>query len=602
MHFGFRLYFEDSTEFVSIASLTATFENGATIYRTRVRHAEVLWQFTPQGAGTVVTLALSSEEPLRLKRVDSLVFSIPKPAETDRMVFLGRDRFVNEIRFPWELAKNTEYGITCTGWTPSLNEMGFFLAGIVPFANIYRSVTVKNDDGTFAFCAKTEFTADMLWETKLQAERVYLCENVTLDTFFSQYCTLLPQSSFPMPKLTGWNSWDYYESSVTPEDIAENVAALKKLPCADFFRYIVIDDGWQKAWGDWRENEKFACGLSAVAENIRTSGFIPGIWIAPLCVDEDLPLVDLWNDRFCRTEDGTPFVSRNRAYLDPTHPAVEAFILDNFRYLYQCGYRLFKIDFVSPLLRVKQFYDPTATPYGVLRELFRKIQAATGTDAVLLGCSLPPECGADIAPAMRIGVDVHNNFPHVEWIAQALTWAWMYNGRICRIDPDFLIVRGEETADEPIRWPKGERKAYLPTRRNLQTDKERQKSHWRNGDQFNAVEAETWANLVAINGGNVFLSDRLSALNETGISIIQNAVALSDESARPVFQKEDQRLASAWLGDKGFLLINWEEIPRQLQLSGVTRPISANKPFEMDGDTVTVTLLPHESFAAYYCD
>ena len=78
----------------------------------------------------------------------------------------------------------------------------------------------------------------------------------------------------------------------------------------------------------------------------------------------------------------------------PTHPEVEAFVMENYRYQYRCGYRLFKIDYVSAMLKVKVFHDPSATPYGVLNTLMQKIQEATGPDAVLLGCSLPPECGA----------------------------------------------------------------------------------------------------------------------------------------------------------------------------------------------------------------
>ena len=57
-----------------------------------------------------------------------------------------------------------------------------------------------------------------------------------------------------------------------------------------------------------------------------------------------------------------------------------------------------------------------------------------------------------------------------------------------------------------------------------------------------------------------------------------------------------------WLGNKGFLLINWEDVPRKLQITGVTQPFRANKHFDLNGDTVTVTLLPHESFAGYYCE
>ena len=135
-------------------------------------------------------------------------------------------------------------------------------------------------------------------------------------------------------------------------------------------------------------------------------------------------------------------------------------------------------------------------------------------------------------------------------------------------------------------------------RKHLQTERDRFKSRWRHGDQFNAIEAETWANLVAVSGGNIFLSDRMSVLNQRGISIIQNALTLAGDEVRPIYLSDDKRLASVWQGDKALLIVNWEDVPREICFSGVSYPIESDKPFAQEGDTITVSLLPHESFAA----
>lgn len=421
-----------------------------------------------------------------------------------------------------------------------------------------------------------------------------------MDDFFTAYRALLPQSHFPMPKLTGWNTWDYYLDKITPADIFENVSALKDMPFADALDYIVIDDGWQRGWGDWRENETFSCGLSCIAERIRQAGFTPGIWMAPVGIREDVSVFSEHRDWLCRNAQGELLFEMGLYYLDPTHPDAARFILDQYRYQYQAGFRLFKMDYVSPLLHVKRFYDQTATPYGVLAELVRRVKEATGPDAVILGCSLPLECGADIAPSMRIAVDIHNHFSHAVWIAQSLAWSWMHNNRTTRIDPDFIVVRGAETADEPLCWPGGKRNDFLPPPRAQQTDRDCFKSRWRHGDQFNAAEAETWANLVAISGGNLFLSDRMSVLNQRGIDIIQHALTLAGEEVRPCYLEDDLRLPSVWLGDRALLIVNWEDVPRRIIYRGLTRAIRADKPCEICGDALTVTLHPHESFAARY--
>ena len=124
------------------------------------------------------------------------------------------------------------------------------------------------------------------------------------------------------------------------------------------------------------------------------------------------------------------------------------------------------------------------------------------------------------------------------------------------------------------------------------------RSRWRQGDQFNAVEAETWANLVAISGGNLFLSDRMSVLNERGISIIEKAMNAAREECRPIYLQSDSRLPSLWMAEDELLLINWEDVPVTKTIENVEKIITSDKKFIHKNGKLTVTLLPHESFLA----
>ena len=600
MKLGFRLYFADRTVYIDRDSLIGAVDGDSTVYHAEIEDIQVTWRFTPYEDGELISLDADAPHPLGIRRIDSAVFTIAPPQAIDRILFLGRDMHSNETRFPCELGTEQEYSINCAGHFSDLTASGILIAGVEPFRNIYGSAVRKNTDGTFTFCAKTEFTEGMAKESALRAETAYLCEQTTIDRFFTAYRPLLPQSHFPMPKLTGWNTWDYYLDKVTPADVEENVAALKEMPFANALDYIVIDDGWQRGWGDWRENEVFSCGLPAVARTIREAGFIPGIWMTPVGIRKDSAVFAEHGDWLCRNERGELLFEMGLYYMDPTHPDALRFIQDNYRYQYEAGFRLFKMDYVSPLLHVKRFYDKTATPYEVLAEMVRQVQACTGPDAVILGCSLPLECGADIAPSMRIAVDIHNHFSHAIWIAQSLAWSWMHNNRTTRIDPDFIVVRGEETSDEPLTWAGGKRNDFLPPPREKQTDRDRFKSRWRHGDQFTAIEAETWANLCAISGGNLFLSDRMSVLNTRGVEIIRKALTLAGEEMRPRYLAEDLRLPSVWMGDRALLIINWEDVPRRITLPDFNRPIRADKPYRSEKNELTVTLRPHESFAAFY--
>jgi len=105
---------------------------------------------------------------------------------------------------------------------------------------------------------------------------------------------------------------------------------------------------------------------------------------------------------------------------------------------------------------------------------------------------------------------------------------------------------------------------------------------------------------VAVSGGNIFLSDRMSVLNERGIKIIENAFKIAGDSLEPAYLEDDYRQPSLWKGDKAVVIVNWEEMPRTMTVSGIDKKLISDKPFTQKGDKVTVTLLPHESFAALY--
>jgi len=597
MNLGFKIHFSEDAVYVSAGQLTGEVRDNVTVYKTKVGHVDVVWTHTAHKGGLLINLTASSQKPLGITRIDSVVLDMGIPCCTDHITLMGRETTKNEIRFPHELGARNEYCETAVGLYPTLDAKGTVMAGVAPFQNICLATARKDADGRFSFCVKTEYTKEMLDCKELKTELVYFHPDATIDELFTVYRELLPKSSFPMPKLTGWNSWDYYLDKVTAEDVLENITVLKDMPFAKELHYIVIDDGWQKGWGNWVENHKFACGLAAIAQQIRRAGFLPGIWMAPVGVKEDTAVFREHMDWLCRKPDGELLYNCHMYYLDPTHPDARKFILDNYRYQYQAGFKLFKMDFISPLLEVKSFYDKTVTPYGVITQLIADVKACTGPDIVILGCSVPLECGADIAPSMRIGLDIHNHFSHVASISRTIAWSWMYNNKVTRIDPDFILVRGEETSTEPL---KDDRLDYYAPPRCKQTDIDRMGVIWRIGEQFNAIEAETWANIVAISGGNLFLSDRMSVLNERGIKILENAFCLAGDEVRPVYLKDDHRVPSLWLGDRGILLVNWEEIPKTITVTGIHQTLIAEKAFIQEGDKLTATLLPHESFAACY--
>ena len=596
MDLGFKLYFTDKTEYVPLSSLNGETMGNTTVYTAEVNGVNVNWAFEHLPLGDVISLEVEGDGPLGISRIDSLAFDIDSYAVTDRIPFFGTNADHTETRYPCELVENESFTNNATGLFPNLAAPGMAIAFLAPFRNHIGAGVIKHG-GTLSYLAKTMMTEGDKKSCKIRAERVFFSESITIDALFDVYREYIPQSSFPMPKLTGWNSWDFYEQSVTPEDIFENVDFLKTSPFKEHLKYIIIDDGWQSAWGDWWENDKFACGLDYVAQRIREAGFTPGIWMAPLRINKNAEMFKDHMHWFCKDERSDDGVLKfGEMYcVDPTVPEARQYILDTYKRLYGYGYRVFKIDYLAQLLWSNDLHDPDATPYSALSDLMLDIQKATGEDAIILGCSLPVQCGANIAPTMRVGVDIRIHFSHIEWAAESLAWTWMYNNRTTRIDPDFLVVRGDETSDD--NWTRNE-KYLLPGRRGdvggFNND-----TRWGNGDRFNAIEAETWANIVAISGGNMILSDRMTTLNEKGIAIINNAFKVAQNECRPVFLEDDIRLPSVWKGESAVLIINWENVPMTKTVRGVGKSPSSDKPIVVSGEDVTVSLLPHESVVVF---
>ncbi len=567
-----------------------------TVYTAFMWKINITWTLTPCENGFFSLVEAESERPLKINRIDSAVIPVGKVGSR-RFSMFTNDMYTGETRYADEVGVDREYCGDGIALCDDFVSPALIVAGVSPFKNKFGAGQVTHLCGDTELFAKTEYTLAQSNEKSLSTERVIVLDGVTHEQFYDRYRALLPKSSFDMPKLTGWNTWDYYLQNIFPEDIAENVDALAKLPFADKLDYVVIDDGWQKEWGVWTENEKFACGIRSVADKIKSAGFTAGIWMAPLGAHKNETLVNEHPDWFCYNEDGTLYESMGLIYLDPTHPDAERFILDNYRYQYNAGYRLFKIDYLSPLVSVRVFHDPAATGYSALRKLMKRIVEATGEDVVILGCSLPVQCGADIAPAMRIGVDIHNYWSHVKWIAQSLKYTWMYNGTVTRIDPDFIVVRGEETSAVPIA-KKGNFFKLPP--RSIASDSEIFKAGWFNGNEFSATEAATWANLLAVIGGNLILSDRIAHLNELGVQILADAFDIAAECGRPRHLKDDRRLPSVWESERSLVVINWEDEERTLTVPDVKRELISKSAFSLENGTLTVTLKPHESFAALY--
>ena len=267
----------------------------------------------------------------------------------------------------------------------------------------------------------------------------------------------------------GWCTWYHFFHGVTEEDVLRNLEALaaarQELPVG----LIQIDDGYQRAIGDWLEtNEKFPRGLAPLAAEIRAAGFEAGLWTAPFCATSESRLFEAYPEWLLR--DGGvlfrgllhPMWSKDaQVYvLDASLDGVVAHLERTFRELVDMGFTYQKLDFLYAGAMRADAADPRLARAARLRRGLDAIRAGCGKEAFLLGCGCPLGAAVGVVDGMRIGPDVAPHWeprmeipiPGLEPTAPStrnalrniLGRAWMHR-RLWLNDPDCLMARSDDT-------------------------------------------------------------------------------------------------------------------------------------------------------------
>ncbi|MFJ5728441.1 glycoside hydrolase family 36 protein [Streptomyces paradoxus] len=256
----------------------------------------------------------------------------------------------------------------------------------------------------------------------------------------------------PRPAPTVWCSWYEYFTAVTEDDIHENLRAMDTLDLP--VDVVQIDDGYQRALGDWLTLSGRFRSRAGIAEKIRSRGRRAGIWTAPFLVDPASELAAAHPGWLVRdTTGGFAHAGRNWGHdlrvLDTTHPDAAAYLTEVFTTLRAEGYDYFKTDFLyaGALDGVRHADTDALTAY---RAGIALIRAAIGEDAYLLGCGAPmlPSIGLfdamrvspDTAPHRRPEADDHSQPGQDPAEFTGAARQWQHN-RLWTNDPDCLMAR-----------------------------------------------------------------------------------------------------------------------------------------------------------------
>ncbi len=369
-----------------------------------------------------------------------------------------------------------------------------------------------------------------------------------------------------------WSTWDYYLGNPTFNDVRENMSLIRSNPTLkDKVKVISIDSGWYNLPGDWRANIDFLSDRAAMAKNIISEGFIPGIWSMPLVVSPAARITRYNVDWFIKDENGDHF---NLNYgdqlwgdavfcLDFTVPQVKKYIFDLYRQMYNEGYRYFKLDFLRIYLRHPKYelFDKMVNRTQMLRSCLETIRDAVGDDSAICACGAPLEIVQGVVDFVRTSDDVKHYWSNYQRTARSIgNRSWTHKN-LFNADPDFFIIRGKDTADlTGSPWILPFPKVHEPFR-------------WISGTPATYNEAQVAATVQLISSGPLVLGDRLKMLNQKGLALIEKVLNNIKDTKFTALDIMDANTTRVWArcdnsGDYDmFAIFNWYDEPITLDCS-----------------------------------
>jgi alpha-galactosidase len=331
----------------------------------------------------------------------------------------------------------------------------------------------------------------------------------TESAVFAQYAELLKDrlgSVIARPAPRVWCSWYSLYGVIDEFILGREFRGLDDLP----FDVLQVDDGWQVSVGDWTPNEKFPSGMSVLAERIRATNRIPGLWLAPFLAVPSSRLYREHNNWLLRNPEGE-LVSAGFLWgeplftLDTTIPGVQEWLRLLMQQVRSWGYDYVKLDFLFAGALPGNRYSgiPREAAY---RQGLQAMREGLGNDAYLLTCGAPILPSLGLCDAIRIGPDVSGTWesfrdsillqnPSTPGVKNAIRTSvnrlWL--GKVLATDPDVcyftnrmnrlsvqqkrllqdlaMVCDFKATSDLPAWWSdqdKEELRSFLETKTNVE--------------------------------------------------------------------------------------------------------------------------------------
>lgn len=457
-----------------------------------------------------------------------------------------------------------------------------FVLGTLTWENWFSQIMFLRDGAVYA---KTKLdTMPFKKGDVIESELFWFAESSDCITAHEEYAKLTAKMHnvkyIEREAPTGWCSWYYYGDGITKEIISENVNFMKehkdKLPV----KYIQIDGGWFKQWGDWQPNDKFG-DMKKMADEIKEAGFIPGIWLAPFGAESPSGIPEEHPDWFVKGKDNKiwphPFY-----IFDFSNPEVREYITSVFKRVTEdWGYKYVKLDIVTMCMCPGYYKEKNWSACKNVRVGYETIRKACGDDVFILGCTTPFGPALGSVDGMRVSCDIFERWDSVKSVFNATLKRFHYHRNWFLNDPDCLIVRTKENEDE---------QCFRPCVRTMR-------------------ENRTYVTAMAASGGILMLSDKMPLLDDEQIEMLSTLFPANGKAARPLDIMDTCVPGILDFGKRGetgiMAFINWGDSVRTFTVDKDACNVKefwTKKEYSHNGGTVSITLEPHDSEIVYFTD
>jgi alpha-galactosidase len=311
----------------------------------------------------------------------------------------------------------------------------------------------------------------------------------------------------------GWSSWHGPHADVTEEQVLANVEEARRRFDPRYFRLVQLDDGFQRAAGDWEMNAKFPHGHRWLTDRIHGAGFDAGLWLAPFAVTAASGVPERNPEWLVRGPDGLPLPLDDQPHwggrtfaLDASQRAVQDWLRAlTRRAVTEWGYDHLRLDVLHYGAQGTR-PERGASPHEALRAGLRALREGAGR-AYVLGCGAPLQHSVGMVDGMRIGPDVSATWGGVQPAAQATLLRAHFHRNPWQNDPGAVVVRPPLTREE----------------------------------------ARTWAALCALSGGLTLFSDHLPRLTDDRFDILRRTIPVAPVAGRAADRDEPEAVLAPGL-------------------------------------------------------